>query len=284
MNTEQLRQLAAIADLGTVSAAAEHLRLSQPALSWSIARLEAELGCALLDRNGRRVALSQAGTTALEYARAILHEERLMRIALDELANRARSLLVGTVAPAPLWRLTALSIERFPDRLLSSRTMRQEDVERGVIDRTLDLGISRKPVRYPAVRCCHLMDETLAVSAPNEHPFAVRDALTFADIDGEDFLLACGIGFWRDLVNRKMPHSTFLEQEDRVVFEQLSRTSPLLGFVTDAAYQQSTPPDRTVVPLREPEAKASFHLLVHTDGPKQALELFEWTEQQSANA
>lgn len=280
MNTDQLKQLEAVAELGTVSAAAERLRISQPALSRSLARLEADLGCTLLDRNGRSVALNHAGRTALEYARSILHEERLMRIALDELAHRATSLLVGTVAPAPLWRLTALSVERFPERLLSSRTMRQQDVERGILDRDLDLGISLKPLRYPAVRCCHLMEEVLAISVPDGHPFAQRESLTFADVDGEDFLLMGGIGFWRGLVDEKMPHSTFLVQEDRVVFERLSTTSPLLGFVTDAAYLAGQMPGRTVVPLDEPEARAIFYLIANADGPAQALELLEWAAHQ----
>ncbi len=278
MDIEQLRQLQAVADRGTVSAAAESLRISQPALSRSLARLERELGCTLLDRSGRRIALNHAGKTALEYARSILHEERLMRIALSDLANRARSLTVGTVAPAPLWRLTALSVERFPERMLSSRTMRQQDVEREVIDRGLDLGISRKPLHYPAVRCCRLMDEDLAVSVPNGHPLASRDSLTFADVDGEDFLLFGNIGFWRGLVDEKMPHSDFLVQEDRVVFEQLSLTSPLLGFVTNAAYLAGEMPGRTVVPLEDAEAHASFYLLAHREASRQALELFDWVE------
>ena len=281
MDIEQLRQLSTVAELGTVSAAAERLRISQPALSRSIVRLENELGCPLLERTGRRVALNHAGRTALEYARSILHEERLMRIALDDIANRARSLTVGTVAPAPLWRLTALSVERFPDRMLSSRTMRQQDVEREVIDRDLDLGISLKPLRYPAVRCCHLMDEVLAISAPDDHPFAQRESLTFADVDGEDFLLIGGIGFWRGLVDEKMPHSRFLVQEDRVVFERLSATSPLLGFVTDAAYLAGETPGRTVVPLDESQARARFWLLANADGDAQALELFDWAETQA---
>lgn len=278
MNIEQLRQFAAVADFGTVSAAAEHLRISQPALSRSIARLESELGCALLDRNGRSVEINRAGETALEYVRSILHEERLMRVALDEQANRARALSIGTVAPAPLWRLTALSVERFPERMLSSRTMRQQDVEREVIDRDIDLGISLKPIAYPAVRCCRLMRERLAVSAPAGHPFAQRDALTFADIDGEEFLLFGDIGFWRRLVDEKMPHSTFLVQNDRVVFEQLSCTSPLLGFVTNAAYLSGEMPGRKIVPLLDDEAEATFYLLAHTNAPKQAAELFDWVE------
>lgn len=283
MNFDQLHQFDAIATYGTISAAAERLHISQPALSRSLARLEDELGVKLLDRNGRKVCLNQAGNTALEYVRAILHEQRLMRIALDDLANRTSTLLVGTVAPAPLWRLTAQSIERFPDRLLSSRTMHQRDVEREIIDRNIDLGITRKPLHYPAVRCCHLMDETLAITAPSNHPLAQKSTLTFSDIDGEGFLLMGNIGFWQEMVNEKLPHSSFLVQEDRMVFEQLAVTSPLLGFVTDAAYLSGEMSRRVVIPLDEPEAHVSFYLLANVDGSKQALELFSWIEDAEAN-
>ena len=281
MNFDQLHQLNEVANLGTMSAAAESLHISQPALSRSLARLEDELGVKLFDRTGKSVALNQAGRTALEYVSAMLHEERLLRIAMDEIAHRAGTLIVGTVAPAPLWRLTALSVERFPERILSSRTMRQQDVERGVTNREIDLGIAHKPLAYPAVRCCHLMNEHLAVSVPAAHPFASRTSLTFADIDGEDFLLMGDIGFWRNLVDEKMPHATFVIQEDRTVFEQLSTTSSLLSFVTDAAYMAyaaRADPRRVTVPLSDPEAHVSFYLLVHADGQHQAQELFDWVK------
>lgn len=278
MNFEQLHQLDTLDKLGTISATARHLRISQPALSRSLARLEQELGISLLERKGRMVEFNQAGKTALEYIHSILHEERLMRISLDELASRTSTLLVGTVAPAPLWRLTAQSIERFPERLLSSHTMTQRDVEREIIDRNIDLGITRKPLHYPAVRCCHLMDETLAITAPVTHHLAHKQVLTFTELDGEDFLLMGNIGFWQDMVSEKMPHSSFLVQEDRMVFEQLAVSSPLLGFVTDAAYLSGEMAGRVVVPLNEADAKISFYLLVNIDGPKHALELFDWVE------
>lgn len=282
MNFDQLHQLDTIARLGTISAAANELHISQPALSRSLARLENELGTQLLDRQGRKISLNAAGKTALEYIRSILHEERLMKIALDELLDRASSLLVGTVAPAPLWRLTAQSIERFPDRLLSSHTMHQRDIGREIIDRTIDLGITRKPLHYPAIRCCHLMDETLAISAPQDHCLAQKHSLTFAELDGEDFLLMGNIGFWQTMVTEKMPHSSFLVQEDRMVFEQLAITSPLLGFVTNAAYLSGEMPGRVIIPLDEPDASVSFYLLVNIDGSQQALELFDWIERNNS--
>lgn len=281
MNFEQLRQLDAVARLGTISAAAIRLRISQPALSRSLARLESELGAQLLDRRGKSVTMSAAGEAALEYVRAMLHEERLMRIAIDEAVSRTSTLAVGTVAPAPLWHLTALIVERFPDRLLSSRTMAQQDVEREVMDHEIDLGISFKPLTYPAVRCCHLMDERLSVSLPCGHPLVERAKLTFADLQNETFLLYNNIGFWRGLVDEHLPHATFIVQEDYAVFQQLARTSPALSFVTDAAYLASDMSNRIAVPIDEPDACAHFYLLASASGSRQAAQIFDWVQAQT---
>ena len=79
MEFEQMRQLDAIARTGTVSAAARELHLSQPALSRSVRRLEDELGVELFERSGRHVELNEVGRAALEWARQLLRDERLMR-------------------------------------------------------------------------------------------------------------------------------------------------------------------------------------------------------------
>ena len=94
-------------------------------------------------------------------------------------------------------------------------------------------------------------------------------------------LLLVYIGFWRTLVDEKMPHSDFLVQEDRVVFEQLSLTSPLLGFVTNAAYLAGEMPGRTVVPLEDSEAHVRFYLLAHQEASAHATELFDWVAAQN---
>ena len=149
MDLEQLRQLETIEREGTMSAAAQVLHLSQPALSRSLGRLESELGQSLFDRVGRRLLLNDAGRVALEHAGQILRAERVMREALADIARRTRALRVGTVAPAPLWRLTALMTERFPGLVLTSQMLTGDEVESGVVDGDLDLGISLCPLALP---------------------------------------------------------------------------------------------------------------------------------------
>ncbi len=282
MDLDQLKQFEAIARLGTVSAAANELLVSQPAVSRSLARLEKELGCQLFERKGRRVELSAAGTAALEFARSMLREERLMRAALGELQSRSGTILVGTVAPAPLWRLTALSVERFPSRLLSSRIQSQQDLERSIINGDIDLGIGAKPLAYPGVRCCHLLDESLGVSVPLTHPLASKESLKAEDLEGERFLLYEQIGFWESTVKKALPHCEFVMQNDYGVFEQLAVKSDVLSFVSDAVGHRLELPNRAVIPFNDPSGQASFYLLIRSDANAAARELFEWVEKEKA--
>lgn len=276
MDFDQLRQLEAIARLGTVSAAAEELHLSQPALSRALARLEKELGYQLFRREGRRLVLGDVGAVALEHARALLRAEGTMREAVAEAARRLRTLRVGTVAPAPLWRLTALTVERFPQRLMTSSMFSEQEVASGVHDGNLDLGITLRPHSLGTVRSTPLMVESLAVVLPRDHALASRSDLSFAELDGETFLLLADIGFWRGVCDRHLPGSTFVVQEDHKVFSTMVASARLPYFVTDAPSLAGTPSDRAVVPIRDTGAHATFYLVCREDAREEALEVFRW--------
>ena len=61
MDLRHARTFVAVVDHGTVSKAARHLRVAQPALSRQIAELEHDLRLRLFDRVGRRLVLTSAG-------------------------------------------------------------------------------------------------------------------------------------------------------------------------------------------------------------------------------
>ena len=277
MELEQMRQLDAIERAGTMSAAARSLHLSQPALSRSVQRLEADLGTPLFSRDGRRAVLNDAGRVAVDWARQILRDERLMRDAVDSVVRRARALRVGTVAPAPLWRLTGLMVEAFPRETLVSETAEESAVVSGVLDGTFDLGIVCERPANPLLRSCELMHENLSVTLPPNHPLASRASASLRELDGSTFLILTGIGFWRGLVERALPHATFIGQDDRVVFAQLARTTPHCTFVTDAPYMENDPvPGRATVPLEDPEAHVTFYLVARANGTGLAARFFDW--------
>jgi DNA-binding transcriptional LysR family regulator len=76
MDLRHLRTFVAVAELGTVSAAAERLHIAQPALSRQIRALEDELGVALFDRVAGRLQLSTAGERLVGESRGLLNYAR----------------------------------------------------------------------------------------------------------------------------------------------------------------------------------------------------------------
>lgn len=78
MNLKRLEHLIAVAEAGSLAAAARRVYLSQPALTRSIQALEAEAGFALCERGARGVTLTPAGLMVAERARRILFETKCL--------------------------------------------------------------------------------------------------------------------------------------------------------------------------------------------------------------
>ena len=95
---------------------------------------------------------------------------------------------------------------------------------------------------------------------PLEHELTKKSELTFADINGFNFLLRTELGFWDTLCREKMPASKFLVQSDPATFEELVRASTLPCFSTDYSQRQGGYPDRVNISLTDAEAQVTFYL------------------------
>jgi len=276
MDLEQLRQLVAVDEAGTMSGAAQRAHVTQPSLSRSMQRLEADLGCELFDRTRNSARLNEAGRVAVEHARDVLAAEQRMRDALDDLARKRRTLRVASVAPAPVWNLTARTVERFPGTILAPEVLPDAEVERRLFDRTADLAILRKPIALPNCECIPLMAESLFVSVPAAHPLAMRKRVSFADLAGETFLVLDGIGFWKDVYEQAIPDVHSIVQRDREVFTQLVDSSDILCFTTDAPQNSNHARGRVEVPLSDAGAHVTFYLVALKEAAPRVSELLRW--------
>jgi DNA-binding transcriptional LysR family regulator len=275
MNTDQVSHFVAVARTGSVTAAAREQHISQPALSRSIQHLEEDLGVTLFDRGKNSLELNRVGRELLPHAEELLAAERRMRRVSLDASRREHVLSVGTIAPAPLWYLTSLIVERMPGALVSSEMVGDEaDVERALFDSLINLAICTR--KAPGMRSVLLMRENLYLSAPKDHPLAQRENVSFEELDGETFLLFGGIGFWGDMHRRMTPHAHMVVQEDREVWRQLMRTTRMLGFSSDApvlmrpdvvgeAEGGEGQVERVFVPIRDSEAHATFYLCARED-------------------
>ena len=275
MELEQLRQLSVIARTGSLQAASEELHLSQSALSRSVRRLEDDLGRPLFDRTRNSMQINAAGRLALGHARAMLAEEQRLRDDFAALAKRARTLRVASVAPAPTWRLSALALENDPTAIIEPDIVSGDEAVARLLNGTCDLAVTVRRPSLPTLQAATLMHEDLYANVPAGHALRDRDALSFAELDGQSFLVYGQIGYWHQVHERMLPAARFVLQPDRTIFLQQVRTSDLLTFTTNAPENTSGHESRKAVPITDPEAHATFYLCIRADAPQRVAELFD---------
>ena len=211
----QLEQLIAIAECQTISAAAERLHLSQPALSRSIQKLEAALQVTLFDRKKNKIALNESGKIAVEYARRVLEQASNMTEQLQALDRSRRTVSLGSCAPAPLWDLAPLVSRLYPQKALISEMKETGALLQGMKDGTYQLVILPCPAEESALCCTAFESEQLYFALPPEHPLANAKGLHFKDLDGQAILMFSEIGFWKKVQQKMMPKTHTLIQENR---------------------------------------------------------------------
>ena len=99
----------------------------QHALSRSMQRLETALQVSLFDRQKNKIELNDNGRMAVEYAGRIVGEARDMAARIQAFDRSRGTILVGSCAPAPLWEISQVLADLYPDRTISSE-MRENQV------------------------------------------------------------------------------------------------------------------------------------------------------------
>ena len=262
----QLEQLLAVAECGTLSNAADRLHISQPALSRSMQRLEAELKVPLFLRQKNRVELNENGRLAVEYAQQIVGQSRSMISRIQAFDRSQRTILIGSCAPVPLWEIPPVLSGLYPDMTISSEIRENGVLLQGLRDNVYQLIVLPFPVEESGITCVKYGEEHLFFSLPPAHPLSGRKALYMKDLNGETMLLRNRLGFWRDIADKKMPDPRFLEQED-IAFEELVRSSALPNFVTDVVLRrEGNPTNRVNIPILDEEANVTYYCLCKTSG------------------
>ena len=262
----QLEQLLAVSDCGTLSGAAERLHLSQPALSRSMQRLEADLQVPLFIRRKNKIELNDNGRMAVDHAQKILEQTQDMVSRIQAFERSRRTILVGSCAPAPLWEIPPLLSNLYPDMTISSE-MRENDVLlQKLKDNVYQLIILPYPVQEPGIVCVKYGEEHLFFSLPPGHPLSASKALYMKDLNGETMLLRTRLGFWRQVTDEKMPDTRFLEQ-DEIAYDELLRASALPSFVSDVALRrEGNMLNRVNVPILDEEANVTYYCLCKSSG------------------
>ncbi len=256
LDLDELRQLAAFAELGTLSRVAEEFHISTPSVTRAMQHVEDAFAVPLFTRGKNKIELNETGKLAAEAARKLLREADQTVQQVREFDQRQHTIVVKSCAPAPLWELLPKLNARQPNMTVSTAICQNEDVLAAWQDGSCDIAI----LPFAFADATPFLREDLFVCVPPDHALAQHASLTFAEINGFNFLLRTELGFWDTLCREQMPASKFLVQTDTSVFDELVRASSLPCFTTDYGQLQGGYPGWVNIPLADDAAHVTFYL------------------------
>jgi DNA-binding transcriptional LysR family regulator len=176
MNFTHLLAFYEVARAGSVSAGAERLHVSQPAVTREIRELEARLGIVLFDRLPRGMALTEAGRVLFDHAARIFAMAEAAQAELHEMAGLgagqvklgASNTLGVYWAPDLLSRFHA----RFPRVEVELAVVNTEQVEAGLRELRFALGFVEGPFDPALFDARPIGADEIAVVAAANHPLA----------------------------------------------------------------------------------------------------------------
>jgi DNA-binding transcriptional LysR family regulator len=223
VDLRHLVTLRTVVDKGSFSQAAEELEISQPAVSFQIRSLEERLGHRLLDRSGRRVALTEAGEVVYRYARRMIGLEAELEREMGEIGTRVAGRLVLGSSTGPgellLPRLLGAFHRAHPDVRVSLVVSDTQTVCERVLDDELEMGVvgaarsQRGLVFEPFVR-----DELVAIVPPGHH-LAASEAVTLDELVAEPMLLQQEGSGVRSVVEAAMREGGLRDRDLHVAME-----------------------------------------------------------------
>jgi DNA-binding transcriptional LysR family regulator len=169
INLDYLRTFVDVIELGSFSAAAERLNLSQPAVSLQIRQLEKRVGVSLIERVGRKARPTAAGSELLGHARQI---DAVVAAALDGMARHATGVMgrlrLGTGATACIFLLPPVLRDlrrRFPTLEIIVSTGNTADIVKAVEENTIDIGFVTMPASGRSLEITPVLDDEFVLIA-----------------------------------------------------------------------------------------------------------------------
>jgi len=204
LDAQTLRIVGAIAEHGSITAAADALGLSQPAVSQHLRRAEQRLGLALAERVGRSVRLTEAGEVLARHARTITNAFDAAAGELAELtglrAGRVRLAGFPTASSTLVPRLVKDLAGKHPGLSVSYFEEEPPEAVEAVRSGAVDVAIT---FSYPGDRVDphqesaqgltveSLWQDEMLVALPSAHPAAAHERVAMEELSGEVWIAGC---------------------------------------------------------------------------------------------
>jgi DNA-binding transcriptional LysR family regulator len=197
LNLDRLRFLRAVAEHGSVGAAADSLHVSSSAVSQQLAKLESEVGQPLIERSGRGVLLTEAALLLVAHAIELLQHVESVEGKLDAFAGVVAGTITIAAFPTAARSIGPALVQllRAEHPALRTRLIEAEPADslalmmRGEVDVVIAQDWFNSPLLMPhSTSRLALLDDVVDLALPTAHRFAGRREVAFEDLLDEEWV------------------------------------------------------------------------------------------------
>ena len=214
MDLWRLQVFCRVVELRSFSRAAEAVCLSQPTVSSHIKDLENHFECKLIDRLGRRVIPTKAGSLLYSYATKIIALKQETENALAEFQGKikghltigASTIPAGYILPALLGKFK----EAYPEVMVTLVQGDTQRIIRDTLEGKVELGIVGAKAKEVQLVQKKIIDDQMFLITPPQHRWAAKRSVVMGDLVREPFIVReAGSGTRQsiDMVLHKSGHS-----------------------------------------------------------------------------
>lgn len=189
MELLQLHYFLKVAKLEHMTKAAQELRIAQPALSKTIARLEEDLGVPLFDRKGRNIRLNSFGKVYMkkvEMALMLLEEGRRE---IEDLAEMERGRVsLATTTHKCFSDVIGSFISLHPDVKLQITQASEKEKVQQLRNGEIDFCITFPPIEQVGIEGLSFLTEKILLAVPHTHRFANRSSIDLSEVADDPFI------------------------------------------------------------------------------------------------
>lgn len=191
MTIRHMKIFTAVAESGSMSAAAKQLFITQPAVSQAVSELEAHYQTLLFDRLGHKLYITRQGEKFLVLAKQLLHQYDSMEDSMTAADNRIHlrigsSMTVGTcLMPAIISEME----ETHPLLDIYSLVNNTAEIERRLLNSSLDAAVVEGDIQSPHLISIPIVSDQLVLLCGKKHPFFTKQAVRASELRNMPFAM-----------------------------------------------------------------------------------------------